>query len=83
MMTKKQKYFYNIALACDLMLNTVFGGSPRETCSIRLWRHRQVRGVMIIIRAINWVALYLFGQEDHCKVSLDDACDFSGQEVLE
>ena len=81
-MSKLQRYFYNLALAFDLGLNALFAGSPRETCSSRLWRHRGVAGVFIIIRSIDWVAYHAFGQVDHCRVSLDEAYDFLGQEVL-
>ena len=81
-MSKLQRYFYNLALVCDLGLNAISGGSPRETCSSRLWRHREVAGVLLLIRIIDVVAYYAFGQVDHCRTSQDDACYFDGQEVL-
>jgi hypothetical protein len=75
------RYIYNWLLIVDLAINVLFGGSPREMASSRLWRHRGERVANICIAIIDWLAWNLFGQSDHCMSSLEEATHYESFEV--
>jgi len=79
-----KRYFYNWLLLFDQALNTLFGGSPMETCSSRLGRHYGKDQVATdIADVLNWIVLKVFGQKDHCKISIESPDTYEGYEVLE
>lgn len=43
-MTRASRYFWNILIAIDQLLNTVFGGDPDETISSRVGKCRDRHG---------------------------------------
>jgi hypothetical protein len=62
-----KKYFLNILISLDQLVNTLLGGSPDETISSRL--ERNYDGTLIE-RCVNW----LFSgttKGEHCKESLE------------
>jgi len=59
------RYFKNLLLGIDQLVNTVFGGSPDETISSRLWRYRENPVASFWIKFLN-----LF-EKDHCKKSVE------------
>jgi hypothetical protein len=74
------RYVYNWLCWIDIGLNVLFGGDYRETCSSRLGRYYgKVKAATVIADAVNWVALHVFGQTDHCKVSIQPACDHTAE----
>lgn len=76
------RYFKNILIGLDQFGNVVLGGSPDETISSRVWRRRRDSFIAkIAVNIIDWVALKVFGQENHCRLSLE-AADRSQDEVF-
>ena len=60
-----KRYFYNVLIAFDQLVNAVFCGYPDETLSARSWREQRRY-------AIYWIDLlfWVIGQgKDHCKLS--------------
>lgn len=60
-----KRYAKNVLIGIDQLANTVFGGSPDETISSRLWRYRSNPV------AAFWVKFLDLLQKDHCKNSLE------------
>lgn len=70
------RYFYNWLCWIDIGLNVLCAGDYRETCSSRLGRHyNDNKAAHIIADTINWVALHVFGQANHCQVSIQVDAD--------
>lgn len=66
-----QRYFLNFFCWADVGINVLFAGDWRETCSSRLGRYQDtVKSACIIAGMVDWVALKVFGQANHCKVSI-------------
>jgi len=63
-MEKLGRYLFNLIYVGDLFWNARTGGSPSEPVSSRLWDHYRDGWTR---RAVDWVALRIFGQPDHCK----------------
>lgn len=56
-----------IILALDYLLNTLMGGWHDEWVSTRAWRMKdKSRFWRFMWRSIDWVALHVFGQKQHC-----------------
>ena len=76
------RYFLNILCWIDCGINTLFAGDYKETCSSRLGRHyNDVWIARKIADIINWIALHVFGQANHCKVEVQPDCDHE-EEIL-
>lgn len=54
---------FQVLVAIDQLVNTIFGGMADETISSRLYR-RKLRGKPL---AANIVNVIFFWQKDHCK----------------
>ena len=69
-----KKYFWNVLVSIDQLINTIFGGDPDETLSSRMgkWvRTGKKKGVRKIVYKIsNWV-VELF-EKDHFKKSIEE-----------
>jgi hypothetical protein len=77
-----QQYIYNILVWIDEGLSTIFLGSPHETCSSRLGRHYDTsRVARICADGVNYVALHVFGQKDHCQTNIEPS-DYQTGEIL-
>lgn len=59
----KHPNYFQIAVAFDQFLNTLFGGWADETLSARLYR-RALRGKPLGAKLVNFL---FFFQADHCK----------------
>ncbi len=56
-----------LLLALDYLLNALMGGWHDEWVSTRAWRMRNQSGFWRFMRrAIDGVALHVFGQKNHC-----------------
>lgn len=59
-------------IAVDQVLNTLTrDGWADETLSAHAWRKRNDSDWARWCRAIDWIFLKLFGQEDHCRKSFE------------
>ena len=76
-----KQYFLNILIGLDQFTNVVTGGSPDETISSRLWRHRGPWWINRCIDSIDWIALKCFDQENHCQISIEPI-DHSANDVI-
>jgi hypothetical protein len=78
------RYFWNILVALDQFINTLFGGDPDETVSSRLGKwHRSGRDKKRIRRLVFIVAnsiVELF-QKDHFNKSIEE--DEGSKKVIE
>ena len=77
-------YLYNLLfLLPDCALNTLFCGSPFETCSSRLGRHYETSdAARTVADIVDGAAFYLFGQMNHCKSNIQLASHYEGREGL-
>lgn len=61
-----KRYLLNQLVSADIAVNALLGGSPYETISERVWRHREHWAAAASVKLID-VIFRLFGQVDHCK----------------
>ena len=61
------RYFWNILIAIDQLVNTIFGGDPDETISSRTEKAKQ-RGQKWAIYLSKFLDLF---EKDHTKKSLE------------
>lgn len=71
------RYFFNLFVAIDQMVNTLFGGDPDETVSSRIGRCQRGdygRTWQIAATPLAWAVNVLFLWEgwDHCIKSIED-----------
>lgn len=74
-MSKGTRYFWNLLIAIDQFINTVFGGDPDETISSRLgkWERagKNKKGLRKFIYTCTHPIVELF-EADHYKKSIED-----------
>jgi len=71
------KYFYNIFVSIDQLLNTLFAGDPDETISSRIGKAlRDGSTNKILINLSNFLSWI---QPDHCKYSIEE--DEGGDQI--
>lgn len=59
-------YCKNVLISIDQFFNTLFGGSPDETISSRVFRYKDSNMVAkITYKVLNWI------QPNHCEDSLE------------
>jgi hypothetical protein len=71
------KYFFNILIAFDQLLNTFFAGWPDETISSRLFRLEQDRKFIgeVFRPVVDYIA-FLCGESNHSQNAfLSERCD--------
>lgn len=56
------RYFYNILIAVDQLVNVLLLGEPDETISARCWRLRAIKPYGTLVYVIN----KLFFDPNHC-----------------
>lgn len=67
-----KRYIFNIFIGVDQLFNAIFGGDPEETISSRLGRYSSTnKAAYYIAKVIDYVALKIFKEANHCKVSLE------------
>lgn len=61
-----KKYFYNLFISLDQLLNTILGGDPDETISSRAGK-KQRKGKLAywLCRALHWI------DHDHCNKAIE------------
>lgn len=63
-------YMTNLLIGFDQFVNTVLGGWPDETISARAWRRSPAKRRWAVARqCIDWLALVLFRQHNHCEMA--------------
>ena len=78
-----KQYFWNIFLLLDCAIDSIlFGSSPFELMSSRAWRHRDCWQGAAAVKLVDWLALHIFGQPNHCKNSEQMGCFYAGYEVI-
>lgn len=60
-----------VVMALDQLLNTFLGGYAQERLSSRCWRLKDCEPYTRGQKTIDWVALHVFGQVEHCKGSYE------------
>ena len=68
------QYLYNLLMAVDQFASTVLGGHPDDSISQRLGRAYLAgcKGPVLYFKTlVDWLALTLAGESDHCVRSLD------------
>lgn len=62
-------YLKRVLIALDEFGNTCADGNPQDTISSRVGRNAALgkRWAIICRAVINWIALKVFGQADHCQ----------------
>lgn len=61
------RYFEGLLIALDQLGTAILGGYPDETLSSYAFRMRsQKKPFGFFADWIDWVALHVFGQKDHC-----------------
>lgn len=62
-----KKYFWNLLISIDQLVNTIFGGDPDETISSRAGKDRKInKFAKILSRFLNWV------DSNHVEKSRED-----------
>lgn len=72
--TGLKQYLYNMLMALDQFFSTVLGGHPDDSISQRLGRAYLAGATPTIFffkRLVDWLALVLVGEKNHCVSSLD------------
>ena len=65
-----KRYFLDLLIALDQLLNTILFGHPDETPSCRAYRKSQEG--LLFWRALRWVIDHIFfWQEDHCRIAYE------------
>lgn len=78
-----RQYFWNILLLIDCAVDSIlFLSSPFETISSRLWRHDGIWWIHPIRLMVDWVALHVFGQADHCRWAAQPEEFYKGYEII-
>lgn len=67
-LSRLKLYIINWFLLLDLAINTLLGGSPRETLSSRMGKSREEGHCALCKWICNFLDLI---DEDHCKKSID------------
>jgi hypothetical protein len=74
-------YIFNLLLGLDQFVNTVLLGDPDDSISGRCGRAvasgKPKYWVLIFSKVIDWGALKIAGQKDHCLDSIIDAEDLT------
>ncbi len=71
MIKRLAKYGYNVLVALDQFINTIFAGYPDETLSARSWRKAQAG--QWFWRAMRWgVDMIFFWEPGHCKAAFEN-----------
>lgn len=60
-------YFISNLIALDILVNTIFGGSPSQTISGRLYDHRDNWYGEKIMNIVDWIFFRLSGEVKHCE----------------
>lgn len=75
------KYFFNILLGIDQFVNVLLLGDPDDSISGRCGRAvasgKPKWGILTFSKIIDWGALKLAGQKDHCFNSILDQEDLT------
>lgn len=66
MLAKVKLYILNYLIAKDILWNVIFGGSPSQTISGRLWEHRDVWFAEKVMKLVDWVFWKLGDGRNHC-----------------
>ena len=78
-----KRYIWNLLILLDCAVDSVFFfSSPFETISSRVWRHRDNAVAYLAMQVIDWVALHIFSQADHCRKSEQNRLFYENFEVL-
>lgn len=66
-----KRYFQNILIGLDQFIWTLLSGDPDETISAAMWRLETDGKALAgpVRRAIDWIALKVFRQKDHCQTA--------------
>jgi len=64
------RYFFNLLIAIDQLLNALMGGDPDETISSRMGKYVQ-RGRGFIPCVLCKLLDAVFREKDHCKNSIE------------
>lgn len=64
-MSRFKRYLFNLLIALDQFINTVFGGDPDETISSRLGKHHANSVIGKMVNAM------FFWQKDHIQESIE------------
>ena len=62
-------YIYNLLIALDQLINTIFGGAPDQCFSSRLWRHRDTRVCKLLIPCVDF--MFSWQEPNHCQSSFE------------
>lgn len=74
---KWRRYILNLLIALDQGVNALFGGSPTETMSSRVYRYKDTNKVArLVYQLLDAI------QKQHCEMSLKTAEFYQGLEVL-
>jgi len=69
-MDKVKKYFWNLLISVDQLVNTIFGGDPDETMSSRLGKrvywHGNTGISYYLCRCLHWF------DKDHCLKNIEE-----------
>ena len=65
-----KKYFWNLLIAVDQLVNTIFGGDPDETISSRLGKEVVRHPNNKFASTLCWFLSKI--DPDHCKKSIED-----------
>jgi len=60
-----KRYFWNLLISIDQLLNTILGGYPDETLSSRMGKQEDCKACNFICRVLD-----VF-EKDHCKKSIE------------
>jgi hypothetical protein len=66
MLYRLKRYFWNIAIAFDQFVNTLFAGDPDETISSRLGKIR--KGSKFADKVCQFLHLV---EKEHCEISIE------------
>ena len=84
--TPKVLWLKSIALAQDLMVNAIMGGSHRTYISSLLGylKYEKSRGGTYAANTVDWFWLKIFKEENHCIGAMkpDDVYDFSARRAI-
>ena len=62
-------YFWNFCIALDILVNTIFGGDPRQTVSARVYRYRNGNWcARLVYQLLDWI------QPGHCEAAYTADC---------
>lgn len=68
-----KRYLRNLLISFDQHANCWLGGNPDETISSRVGKAacQDKRWALICAALIDWLFLRLFGERDHCLMSIE------------